>query len=143
MVVVVVADDDLLDLAVLAHLAPEVLVEGVEVVLQLCRVHFIFRVVGRVLVEVGQEDGLGVGGLDVFAGTAIAVAAGADLVVETAVDFVLFGAEDGGEVVRHGCGGVWGILCAWLGLVGGRWCSGECWVEVREWDMCQGVGIEG
>ena len=32
-VVVVVADDDLLDLAVLAHLAPEVLVEGVEVVL--------------------------------------------------------------------------------------------------------------
>ena len=111
MVVVVVADDDLLDLAVLAHLAPEVLVEGVEVVLQLCRVHFIFRVVGRVLVEVGQEDGLGVGGLDVFAGTAIAVAAGADLVVETAVDFVLFGAEDGGEVVRHGCGCVWGILC--------------------------------
>ena len=32
-VVVVVADDHLLDLAVLAHLAPEVLVEGVEVVL--------------------------------------------------------------------------------------------------------------
>jgi hypothetical protein len=32
-VIVVVADDDFLDLAVLAHLAPEILVEGVEVVL--------------------------------------------------------------------------------------------------------------
>ena len=34
-VIVVVADDDFLDLAVLAHLGPEVFVEGVEVVLQL------------------------------------------------------------------------------------------------------------
>jgi hypothetical protein len=29
------------------------------------------------------------------------VTAGADLVVETAVYFVSFGTEDGGEVVRH------------------------------------------
>ena len=36
-----------------------------------------------------------------FAGTAVAVAAGADFVVEGTVDFVLFGAEDGGEVVGH------------------------------------------
>lgn len=34
-VVVVVADDDLLDLAVFTHLAPDVLVEGVEVILHL------------------------------------------------------------------------------------------------------------
>ena len=67
MIVIVVADDDFLDLAVLAHLGPEVFVEGVEVVLELGGVHFVLRVVGRVLVEVGQEDGLGVGGLDVFA----------------------------------------------------------------------------
>ena len=30
------------------------------------------------------------------------MAARADLIVEGAVDFVLLGAEDGGEVVRHG-----------------------------------------
>ena len=59
-------------------------------------------VVGGVLVEVREEDGLRVGGLDVFARAAVAVAAGADLVVEAAVDFVLFRAEDGGEVVGHG-----------------------------------------
>ena len=39
-----------------------------------------------------------------FAGAAVAVAAGADFVVEGAVHFVLLGAEDGGEVIRH-CGG--------------------------------------
>ena len=42
-----------------------------------------------------------------LARTAVAVSAGADFVVETAIDFVLFGAEDGGEVVRHGGGGFW------------------------------------
>jgi len=68
------------------------------VVLQLARVHLVLGVVGRVLVEVGEEDGLGVGGLDVLARAAVAVAAGADFVVEGAVDFVLFGAEDGGEI---------------------------------------------
>lgn len=94
MVVVVVADHDLLDLAVLAHFAPEVLVEGVEVVLQLRGGHFVPGGVGGVLVQVGEEDGLGVRGFDVFAGAAVAVAAGADFVVEGAVYFVLFGAED-------------------------------------------------
>ena len=67
-------------------------------VLELRRVHVCFGIVGGVLVEVGEEDGLAVGGLDVFAGAAVAVAAGADFVVETAVYFVLFCAEDGGEV---------------------------------------------
>lgn len=113
MIVVVVAHHHLLGLAVLAHFAPKVLVEGVEVVLQLARVHLVLGVVGRVLVEVGQEDGLRVRGLDVLAAAAVAVAAGADLVVEGAVDFVLLGAEDGGEVVGHvlRC-----VLDAWVPL---------------------------
>ena len=53
-IVVVVAHHHLLDLSVLAHLAPEVLVEGIEVVLELGGVHLVLRVVGGVLVEVGQ-----------------------------------------------------------------------------------------
>lgn len=109
-VVVVVADDELLELAVLAHLAPDVFVEGVEVVLQLGRVHAVLGVEGGVLVEVGHEDGLRVGGLDVFAGAAIAVAAGADLIVEGAVDFILLCSEDGGEEVSHFDGGARRLL---------------------------------
>jgi len=85
-VVVVVTHHDLLDLAVLAHLAPEILVEGVEVVLQLARVHLVLGVVGWVLVEVGEQDRLRVRGLDVFSGAAVAVAAGAYFVVEGTVD---------------------------------------------------------
>ena len=57
-VIVVVAHDHLLDLAKLAHLAPKVFVESVEVVLQLRAGHLVLRVVGGVLVEVGQQDGL-------------------------------------------------------------------------------------
>jgi hypothetical protein len=46
------------------------------------------------------------------------VPAGADFVVEGAVDFVLLRAEDGGEVVGHGGGGgvVWVCVCMWV------WC---------------------
>lgn len=81
-------------------------------VLQLTGVHLVFGIVGRVLVEVWEEDGLRVGGFDVFARAAVAVAAGADFVVEGAVYFVLLGAEDGGEIaggwvlvrVRRGMG---------------------------------------
>ena len=65
-------------------------------VLQLAGVHLVFRVVGRVLIEVGKEDGLRVGWFDVFSRAAVAVTASADFVVETAVYFVLFCAEDGG-----------------------------------------------
>jgi hypothetical protein len=101
MIVVVIAYHHFLDFAVLAHLAPKVLVKGVEVVLELRGCEARFVVVGWVLVEVGQQDGLGVGWFDVFARTAVAMAAGADFVVEAAVDFVLLGAEDGGEVVGH------------------------------------------
>ena len=71
-------------------------------VLQLTCIHLVFGIVGGVLVEVWEEDGLGVGRLDVFARTAVAVSAGADFVVETAVYFVLFGAEDGGEIAVEG-----------------------------------------
>ena len=99
-VVVIVTYHDLLWLAVFAHLAPKVLVESIEVVLELRRVHVGFGIVGGVLVEVGEEDGLAVGGLDMFAGAAVAVSAGTDFVVETAVYFVLFCAEDGGEVAE-------------------------------------------
>ena len=76
-------------------------------ILQLGRRETRFVVVGRVLVEVGEQDGLRVGGFDVFARAAVAVAAGADFVVEGAVDFVLFRAEDGGEVVGHVWSGGW------------------------------------
>lgn len=100
-IIVVITNDHLLGLPIFAHLAPEILVEGVEVVLQLARIHLVLGVVGRVLVEVGQEDGLGVGRFDVLARAAVTVAAGADLVVEGAVDLVLLSAEDGGEVAMR------------------------------------------
>lgn len=105
-IIVVVADDEFLQLAVLAKLAPDVLVKGVKVVLQLRRVHPVLGVVGGVLVQVRHEDGLAVRGLDVFSRAAIAVATGADFEVEGAVDLVELGAEDGGEEIGH-CG----LLC--------------------------------
>lgn len=71
-------------------------------VLQLAWVHLALGVVGRVLVHVGHEDGLGVGWLDVLSGAAVAMSACADLVVEGAIDLVLLGTEDGGEIVGHG-----------------------------------------
>ena len=116
-VVVVVAHHHLFNLAELAHLAPEVLVEGVEVILELRRCHARLAVVGGVLVEVGEEDCLAVGGLDVLARASVAVAAGADFVVEGAVDLVLLGTEDGGEIVSHGGGGVESVLWRFEGVV--------------------------
>lgn len=77
-VIVVVADNQLLKLAVLAELAPDILVEGVKVVLELGRVHSVLGVVCRVLVEVGHEDRLAVRGLDVLSRAAITVTARAD-----------------------------------------------------------------
>jgi len=88
-IIVVIAYHNLLDLAVLAHLAPEILVEGVEVVLQLARVHLVLGVVRWVLVQVRQQDRLRVRGLDVFSGAPVAVAARADFVVEGTVDLGL------------------------------------------------------
>lgn len=81
-IVIVIAHDDLFRLPIFTHLAPEVFVEGIKVILQLRGVHLIFGVIGGVLVEVGEENGLRVRGLDVFSGAAIAVATGANLVVK-------------------------------------------------------------
>jgi hypothetical protein len=102
-IIVIIAHDHLLDLPKLAHLAPKVLVESVKVVLQLARVHLVLWVVGRVLVQVWEEDSLAVGGLDMFSRAAVSVAAGADLVVEGTVYFVGFSTENAREIVGH-CG---------------------------------------
>lgn len=100
-VVGVVADDELLELAVAAELAPEVLVEGVEVVHALLRGKARFWVVRRVLVHGGQQDRLRIRRLHVLARAPVAVPARTDLVVEGAVDLVLLCAENGGEEVGH------------------------------------------
>jgi len=49
-VIVIIAYDHLFYLAVLAHLAPEIFVEGVKMVLHLAGVHLVLRIVGRVLI---------------------------------------------------------------------------------------------
>lgn len=74
-VVVVVADYELLELTVLAQLAPNILVKSIKVVLQLRRVHAVLGVVRWVLVQVRHQDRLAVRGLDVLSGAAVAVAA--------------------------------------------------------------------
>jgi hypothetical protein len=66
-VIVVIADDDLLNLAILAHLAPDILVKSIEMVLDLARVHLVLWVVGGILVEIWHQDGLRVRRLDVLA----------------------------------------------------------------------------
>ena len=53
MIIVVVADDNLLDQTILAELAPDVLIERVEVVLKLGSVHLVVGKEGWVQVEVG------------------------------------------------------------------------------------------
>lgn len=70
-------------------------------VLQLAWVHLVLGVVGRVLVHVWHQDGLRVGRLDVFPRASVAMSAGSDLVVEGAIDLVLLGTENGGEIVGH------------------------------------------
>lgn len=53
MVIIIVAYYNFFYLPVLAHLAPEIFVKGVEMVLQLAGVHLVLRIIGWVLVEVG------------------------------------------------------------------------------------------
>lgn len=55
-IVIIITYYQLLQLAVLAHLAPDILVERVEVVLELRRVHLVLGIIGWVLVQVRQED---------------------------------------------------------------------------------------
>lgn len=59
-------------------------------ILQLRGVHPVLGVVGGVLVEVGHEDGLAVGGLDVFSRAAVAVTAGADFLSRWLLAFNIF-----------------------------------------------------
>lgn len=56
----------------------------------------------RAVVHVGEEKRGGDGGAIVETRTAVAVSAGADLEIEGAVNAVLLGTEDGGQVLRHG-----------------------------------------
>lgn len=85
-VVVIVTHNHLLYLSVFGHLAPKVLVERVEVVLQLARIHLVLGVECRVLIHVREEDGLRVGRFDMLSRAPVAMAAGSDLIVERAVD---------------------------------------------------------
>ena len=55
-IVVVVADNHLLNLAKLAHLTPEILIKSIEMILQLGWCHLELGIVGRVLIEVWEED---------------------------------------------------------------------------------------
>ena len=93
-VIIIITDHDLFDFSVLAHLAPEVFVEGIEVVLQLACIHLVLGVISGVLVQVGQENGLTVGRLDVFSRAAVAVSASTNLVVERTVHLVHLRTED-------------------------------------------------
>lgn len=90
-------------------------------ILQLRRIHLIFRIKRGVLIQVRKEDRLRVRRFDVFTGTAVTVTAGADFVVKRAykyqklaekttadesrlkrtVNLVLLGTEDRGKVVGH------------------------------------------
>lgn len=71
-------------------------------ILQLTRIHAVLRVEGGILIHVRHQDGLGVRGLDMLPGAPIAVSAGADLVIEGAIDLVLFRTKNGREIVGHG-----------------------------------------
>ena len=57
-IIIIIANNHLFNLAKLAHLAPEIFVKGIEMILQLAGVHLNFGIVGRVLIEVGEQDGL-------------------------------------------------------------------------------------
>jgi hypothetical protein len=105
----VVADVEALDLAVLAQLHEDVLVEVLEVLLDPLRVDGVaLRVHARgdhvrPLVHVAEQQRRGDGRLVVQAGAPVAVAACADLEVEGAVHAVLLRAKDGRKMLSHGC----------------------------------------
>ena len=65
-IVIVVANHNLLYLAILAHLTPKVFVESIKVILQLTRVHIDLWVIRWVLIEIGKENGLRVRWFDMF-----------------------------------------------------------------------------
>lgn len=82
-------------------------------VLQLAAVHPVLGIEGGILVHVGHQDGLRVRRLDVFPRASVAMSAGADFVVEGAIDLVLLGAENGCEIVGH-VGVASGVGASWI-----------------------------
>ena len=58
-------------------------------------------IVGWVDVDVGEEDGGGEGGFDVFPGALVPVTTCTNLEVKGAVHLVLFSAIDGGQMISH------------------------------------------
>jgi hypothetical protein len=104
----IVADVEALHLAELVKLLEDVLVEGLEVLLDLARVDGLALGVHaggdhvRPLVHVGEEDRRRDRGPVVEARAPISVAARSNLEVERTVDAVLLGAEDRCQVLRHG-----------------------------------------
>lgn len=96
----VIADVEALDLAELAELLEDVLVEVLKVLLDLAGVDRLSLWVDArgdhvgTLVHVGEEEGRGDGGPVVEAGAAVAVPASSDLEVEGAIHTVLLRAED-------------------------------------------------
>jgi hypothetical protein len=82
MVAGIVADMHLLQFPILAQLGVEILVKGVKVLLDMGGGEFGAGDMLGVLVDVSAEDGLGVVWFDVFSVAAVAVATGADFVVE-------------------------------------------------------------
>lgn len=104
----IVADVEALDLAELAELLKDILVEVLEVLLDLARVDRLALGVDSggdhvgPLVHVRQEQSRRDRRPVVEAGAAVTVAAGADLEVEGAVHAVLLGAENRCQVLRHG-----------------------------------------
>lgn len=57
-IIVIVAYNHLFRLAILAHFAPKIFVEGIKMILELRGIHLVLGVIGRILVEVGEKDGL-------------------------------------------------------------------------------------
>lgn len=100
-IIVVIANHHLLDFTIFAHLAPDILVERIEVILDLLRVHLVLRIERRVLIQVRHQNRLRVRWFDMLARATVAMPAGANFVIERAVDFILLRAEDRRQIVRH------------------------------------------
>jgi hypothetical protein len=80
---------------ILTQLDPEVLVELIEIHLQFCLAHLgTLGSMCRIVVDVGEENGLGELGFDVFARTAVAMSTGSDFQVERAIHTVLLGTAE-------------------------------------------------
>lgn len=103
----VVADVEALDFPEFPELLEYVLEEVLEMLLDLAGVDGLSLGVDArgdhvgTLVHIGEEQRRRYGGAVVEARAAVAVAAGANLEVEWAVDAIFLGSEDGGQVLRH------------------------------------------